>query len=154
MWSALEILLWFVFLFVFFTFMSSRRAWGFSIPNGTHFLFSGSDSSFSTNVLIPISSNSVKWIHLLWDSEAGESEGVLGISREVELGLKLSSESTDKTALRSGPFLLSGEQEPYSRTLSDLSPWSPLSSGVPHESSFVSWLLESEEGLSVFAFIS
>lgn len=133
--------------------MSSSRACGCSIPSGTHFLFSGSDSSFSTSVLSPLSSNSVKCVHLLWGSEAGESEGVWGKSREVEPGLQLSSESTDKTALRCGPLRLSGEQGPSCATLSGFSPWSSLT-WVSQESSFTSWLLESEEGLPVFAFVS
>ena len=140
-------------VFLSLTFMSSSRACGFSIPSGMHFLFSGSDSSFSTSVLSPLSSNSVKCVHLLWDSEAGESEGVWGKSREVEPGLQLSSESTDKTALRCWPLRLSGEQGPSWVTLSGFSPWSSLT-WVSHESSFMSWLLESEEGLSVFIFAS
>lgn len=136
-----------------FTFISSRRAWGLSIPTGAHFLFSGSDSSFSMSVLSPTSSNWVRWVHLLWDSEAGESDGVLGNSNEVQPGLQLSSESTDKTDLRRGALTLSGEQEPSSAARSDRSSCSSLT-WVPHESSFVSWLTESEEGLSVFAFAS
>lgn len=142
-----------VWFFGFFTFKSSNSAWGFSIPIGIHFLFSGSDSSFSISVLSPFSSNSVKWIHLFWGSEFGESEGVLGKSKEAELGLQLSSESMDKTALRCWPFPLSGVQGPSWGTLSSFSPCSSLT-WVPHESSFMSWLLESEEGLSVFDFVS
>lgn len=133
--------------------MSSRRAWGFSIPTGAHFLLSGSDSSFSISVLSPISSNWVKWVHRPWDSEAGESEGLLGKSNKVETGLQLSSETTDKTDLRSGAFVSSGEQRPSSAAPSHFSSGSSLTWG-PHESSFVSWLMESEERLSVFVFAS
>lgn len=127
--------------------MSSSRACGFSIPSGTHFLFSGRDSSFSTSVLSPLSSNSVRWVHLLRGSDAGESKGVCGKSKEAEPGLQLSSESTDKTALRSWPLRLSGEQGMPSWARSSLT-W------VSHESSFTSWLRESEEGLPVFTLVS
>lgn len=60
------------------TFMSSRRACGSSMPSGTHFLFSGRDSSFSTRAFKPFSSNSVRWVHLVETSVAGDPVGVLG----------------------------------------------------------------------------
>lgn len=60
------------------TFMSSSRACGSSMPSGTHFLFSGRDSSFSTRAFKPFSSNSVRWVHLVATSVAGDPVGVLG----------------------------------------------------------------------------
>lgn len=134
--------------------MSSSRAWGFSISSGMHFLFSGSDSSFSTSILRPLSSNPVKWVHLLVGSEAGESKGVWIKSKEVDPGLQLSSESTDKAVLRFWTLRLSGEQGPSWAKPSGLSQRPSLTWAVSHESSLVSWLRQSEKGLPVFVLVS
>ncbi|PWA26409.1 hypothetical protein CCH79_00000866 [Gambusia affinis] len=86
-------------------------------------------------------------------AKPGDSEGVLEKSGEAEQGLQLSSESTDKAALSSEPLMMSGEQGPSPEGLSVFSLWPSLTRG-PQESSFMSWLLESEDGLSVFIFVS
>lgn len=140
--------------FLFPTFMSSSRACEFSIPSGTHFLLSGSDSSFSTSILSPLSSKLVKWVHLLVGSDAGESRGVWIKSKEVDPGLQLSSESTDKAVLRFWTLRLSGEQGPSWAKLPGFSQCSSLTWVFSHESSFVSWLRESEKGLPVFVLVS
>lgn len=113
------------------TFMSSSRPCGSSMPSGAHFLFSGRDSSFSTRAFSPLSSNSVRWVHLLGGSGTGDPVGVLGRST----GLAGVSSESFVWACLGGRACRSS------------------CSCVSQESSSMS-SLESEEKLSVLSFLS